>query len=333
MTATVVFGDLACALQPGETVLDGLLRHDQAIPHSCRSGHCQSCLMQATQGAPNEDAKIGLKPTLAADGYFLACRAVPEHDLRVALPGTAVSQPALLMRKARLCRDVQALFLQMPPGFTCRAGQYINLIRPRDGFCRSYSVAGVVTGPAHSVELELHVRALPGGRMSSWLHEAEPGTRMLTRGPVGNCFYLPPAGGRHHDLLLAGTSTGLAPLFGVLRDALAADHDGRIHLLHGARRTDDLYYVDRLLSLAKRYVNLTYSPCTLEEHDEQKGIRRSALEAMALGALEHLRLDHLHAYFCGAPEMVRTLKKQTFLAGVSAKTIFCDPFVTTPSPA
>lgn len=39
MTATVVFGDLACALQPGETVLDGLLRHDQAIPHSCRSGH------------------------------------------------------------------------------------------------------------------------------------------------------------------------------------------------------------------------------------------------------------------------------------------------------
>ncbi len=328
----VYFGDLACALRPGETVLDGLLRHDQVIPHSCRSGHCQSCLMQATQGSPNDEAKIGLKPTLAADGFFLACRAVPKHDLSVALPGSAVNQPVLLVRKLRLCRDVQALFLQVPPGFSCRAGQYINLIRPDDGFCRSYSIAGMATGPTGSVELELHVRALPDGRMSQWLHDAEPGTRLRARGPIGSCFYLRPADERHHDLLLAGTGTGLAPLFGVLRDALAAGHRGRIHLLHGALRSADLYYVDRLRDLARRHANLTYSPCALEENDERKGIRRGALEAMALTALRHLRLDDLHAYFCGAPEMVRTLKKQTFLAGVSAKTIFSDPFVTAPSP-
>ena len=102
-------------------------------------------------------------------------------------------------------------------------------------------------------------------------------------------------------------------------------------MLHGALRSADLYYVDRLRDLAGRYATLTYSPCALKEPDEQRGVRRGALDAMALAALEHLRLDHLHAYFCGAPEMVRTLNKQTFLAGVSAKTIFSDPFVTAPS--
>ena len=147
------------------------------FPYSCLSGHCQSCLMRATQGSLNDEAKAGLKPTLAADGYFLACRAVPGQDLSVSLPTSSVSQPALLMRKSCLCFDVQALFLQVPPGFSCRAGQYIHLIRPDDGFCRSYSIAGIASGSADSVELELHVRALPGGCMSQWLHEVEPGTR------------------------------------------------------------------------------------------------------------------------------------------------------------
>ena len=164
MAAVVDFEGLACTLQPGETVLDGLLRHDQAIPYSCLSGHCQSCLMRATQGSLNDEAKAGLKPTLAADGYFLACRAVPEQDLSVSLPTSSVSQPALLMRKSCLCFDVQALFLQVPPGFSCRAGQYIHLIRPDDGFCRSYSIAGIASGSADSVELELHVHA-PAGRV------------------------------------------------------------------------------------------------------------------------------------------------------------------------
>ncbi len=333
MAATVHFDGLACALRPGETVLDGLLRHEQVIPHSCRSGHCQSCLMRATSGTANENAKAGLKPALAADNYFLACQAIPEEDLGVTLPGGGMNQPVVLVRKTQLCHDVQALYFEAPSGFSCHAGQYINLIRPDNGLCRSYSIAGIGDARESGVELELHVRALVAGRMSQWLHDAQPGTRLEARGPIGSCFYLPTAKEPHHDLLLAGTGTGLALLFGVLRDALAAGHKGHIHLLHGALRATDLYHVERLRTLADRHVNLTYSPCALEDQDERQGICRGALEALALAALEPLRLDDLHAYFCGAPELVLSLKKKTFLAGVSAKTIFSDPFVTTPSPS
>ena len=287
--------------------------------------------MRATRGSPNEAAKVGLKPTLAANGFFLACRAVPDQDLCVVLPESTTSLPVVLARKVRLCHDVRALFLQMPVEFACRAGQYINLIRPADGLTRSYSIAGITsseTDPAGFIELELHVRALPNGRMSRWLHDAWPGTTLHVRGPIGSCCYLPPADQQHHDLLLAGTGTGLAPLLGVLRDALAAGHRGRIHLLHGGLRAADLYYVDHLRDLAARHGNLTYVPCALEEDGQCHGIRREALEALALAALDELRPSHLHAYFCGAPDMVHRLKKQTFLAGVSSQVIFSDPFMT-----
>ncbi|MFP2932974.1 2Fe-2S iron-sulfur cluster-binding protein [Pyxidicoccus sp. 3LG] len=37
-------------LEPGESVLDGLLRQGVSVPNSCRAGACQSCLMKAVGG-------------------------------------------------------------------------------------------------------------------------------------------------------------------------------------------------------------------------------------------------------------------------------------------
>ena len=48
----------------GETVLEGLLRDGVSVPHSCRNGICQSCLMRAVEGTPPEAAQKGLKEGL-----------------------------------------------------------------------------------------------------------------------------------------------------------------------------------------------------------------------------------------------------------------------------
>ena len=39
-------------LAPGQSVLDCLLASGLAIPHSCRNGVCQTCLMRAIEGTP-----------------------------------------------------------------------------------------------------------------------------------------------------------------------------------------------------------------------------------------------------------------------------------------
>lgn len=59
-----------------------------------------------------------------------------------------------------------------------------------DGLARPYSIASV---PEHDrSRIELHVRLVPGGRMSGWLVGPEiRGAGVRVRGPPGDCFYVP----------------------------------------------------------------------------------------------------------------------------------------------
>src|SRR5512140_2805376 len=74
-------------LEPEESVLDGLLRQGVAVPHACKAGVCQSCLMRASSGPVPDKAQVGLKDTLKARNYFLACSCRPDGELEVASGG------------------------------------------------------------------------------------------------------------------------------------------------------------------------------------------------------------------------------------------------------
>jgi ferredoxin len=76
-------GERTIELRPGETVLDGLLRSGAYFPYHCRSGSCHTCIAQATAGSPPPLAQGDLTSAERAEGYFLACVAVPETDLVV----------------------------------------------------------------------------------------------------------------------------------------------------------------------------------------------------------------------------------------------------------
>jgi ferredoxin-NADP reductase len=55
------------------------------------------------------------------------------------------------------CQDIKEYF----------AGQFVNLQRD-DGLIRSYSIANV---PQQDGILEFHIRRLPDGRFSEWMHD------------------------------------------------------------------------------------------------------------------------------------------------------------------
>ncbi|NOK23451.1 2Fe-2S iron-sulfur cluster-binding protein, partial [Corallococcus carmarthensis] len=245
-------------LEPGETVLDGLLRQGVHVPHACRAGACQSCLMRATSGPVPEAAQVGLKDTLRARGYFLACACRPQEGTALEVAGASeLRVPARVVDLESLSGDVLAVRLEVETPLDYRAGQYVTVVRA-DGLARSYSLASL----PREGRLELHVRLVPGGAMSGWFaRDVRPGERVHVQGPAGDCFYVP--GQPEAPLLLAGTGTGLAPLYGILRDALEEGHTGPIHLFHGALEPRGLYLVDALRALAGRHPNLHYRPCVL----------------------------------------------------------------------
>lgn len=307
-------------LQPEESVLDGLLRQGIAVPHACKAGVCQSCLMRAASGTLPEKAQTGLKETLKARNYFLACSCKLDQGTELEVGGGAdeLRVSARIDSLMPLSEDVLRLRLRPEAPFEFRAGQYLTLLRA-DGLARSYSVASL---PREGL-LELHVRLLPGGAMSGWLRtEARPGDTVRIQGPAGECFYVP--GRPEQPLLLAGTGTGLAPLYGIVRDALEEGHAGPIWLFHGARNPRGLYLVEELRELAARHPNLHYLPSVLEGRLEE-GVHVGALDALIRA--ECPKPVGWRAFLCGNPELVLSLRKKLFLAGLSLKDIHADAFL------
>lgn len=316
------------ALEANESVLDCLLRNEQPIAYACRSGVCQSCLVKAVKGTPSPQATAGLKSTLQADGYALACQWVPEGDVEVKLPGAAENAVEVKIERMDLLNnDVIRLILKPTKAdsmFASRPGQYLNLINPA-GVSRSYSIANDYARDGH---IELHVARTPQGLFTGWLfNEAKPGDLLHVRGPAGDCFYVADEA-LNFPILLAGTGTGLAPLYGIANAALAQAHKGPMTLLQGGTLPERLYYVDELAALQTQHANFGYQALVLNDNGTDPRIRQGDLAEQVLASIDPARLKETRVYLCGAPEFVQSLRKRIFLKGVSSGHIFCDAFVT-----
>jgi NAD(P)H-flavin reductase/ferredoxin len=322
---TLGYKDRRFELLANETVLDGLLRGGVEVPHSCRSGICRSCTMVASSGTVPESAQAPLREVERRAGMFLACMCRPDGDLELRDLDDLPTITARIVEVAHLSDSVVRLRLQPEQTFAYEAGQYVSLQRS-DGLTRSYSIASL-PGEAW---LELHLRRLPSGQMSTWAYEqARPGMTVSLRGPFGSCCYA--ADPVDAPILMVGVGTGLAPLWGVLRQALAAKHVGPITLMHAAVEPAGLYMRDELVELARAHPQLQLRFCVLRDGGGE--LEQGAVDVLAV---QHLRATtniaaHM-AFVCGDSAIVQRVRRGLFMAGMSPRRIFVDAFVTAPAP-
>ncbi len=320
------YQDRQITVDPGRSVLEALLGAGVAVTHSCRSGVCQACMMRCRSGTPPQASQSGLKQTLKQRGFFLPCVCYPTQDLEVLdADGADIQTSATIRAIEQLSHDVVRVLLEPQDRFDYHPGQYLNLIRS-DGLTRAYSIASLPHSGSH---IELHVRRLPQGQMSQWLAEAaNPGERVSIRGPAGECIYVP--GEPQQPMALIGTGTGLAPLYGIVRQALRSGHTGPIRLFHGALHEAGLYLVDRLLALTTEHPNFTYTRCLIDG-TPSPGVLIGPLPQVIKAALPDMTGHRI--YLCGDPSLVRQLRKQAFLCGASMRQIHSDAFLTAAQPA
>ncbi len=305
-----------------DTVLSALIRHGIDVPHSCESGVCQSCMIRCDQGELPAASQKGLKATLAAQRYFLACQCklsqCGDEELHVSIDSSALFVDAKLASKEKVAPHIAKLVLSLQSPIDYEPGQFVHL-RRADGLVRSYSIA---SGPSEGNQIELHISRVPNGKMSTFLlDEFSVGDSLSLRGPSGDCFYV--KGSPEQSMLLIGTGTGLAPLLGIVRSALKNEHSGDIHLYHGSVNRDGLYLVEQLEELANRHKGLHYHPC-VDEGEANTGI--SVARAADLAWKQHSDLKAWRIFLCGHPAMVKTGKKRAYLAGASMSEIYSDPF-------
>ena len=316
--AVVQYSDRTVPVTDGETLLSALERADIPVPASCRAGLCHSCLMEAHNGPIPAEAQAGLSPQQVAQNLFLACQCHPQGDMAVSLGDAERRYDALMVHKQALNPGV--LRVRFATDMSWFAGQYTTVWKNADEG-RTFSIASL----PEEQQVELHVRRRPGGAVSHWLeHELQVGDSCQLSGARGHCFYAP--GAEHRPLVLAGTGTGLSPLYGVARQALASDHRGDIHLYAASGSPDQLYLVEELAALAEDYDNFHYHPVAKREADRHPGCKQGDLVDVVSG--RHPDLKHHRVYLCGAPNMVKKLQKLSFLQGAAIQDILADAFET-----
>jgi CDP-4-dehydro-6-deoxyglucose reductase len=312
-------------LLAGETVLDALLRSSVEVPHSCRSGICRSCTMVASSGTVPESAQVPLREVERRSGMFLACMCRPAEDLELRDLDDQATIAARIVEVAHLTDSVVRLRLQPEQPFPYEAGQYVSLQRS-DGLTRSYSLASL----PDEAGLELHLRRLPNGQMSTWAYEdARAGMTVSLRGPYGSCCYV--ADPLDAPILMVAVGTGLAPIWGVVRQALASGHVGPITLIQASAEPAGLYMRDELRELARMHPQLQIRGCVL--HGGGDELEQGSVDVLAV---QHLRATgniaaHL-AFVCGDAAITQRVRRGLFMAGMSPKRILVDAFVTAPAP-
>ena len=276
-------------------------------------------MMQAVSGTVPEKAKGGLTDTLAAQNYFLPCICFPLEDIEVKLPDASMGKlKARVTGIEYLNADILGIKLKPAHPFEYKAGQFINFFTD-ETTARSYSLASV---PALEDELFLNVRKVPNGLVSGWIFDnLKVGDTVTISEALGDCFYVP--GKPEQNILLIGTGSGLAPLYGIIREALRNGHKGKISLYHGSYNTEGFYLVEELRKLAQTHSNFSYVPC-VSDGEAPQGYALGMVLDVALN--ENPNLSGWRIFLCGHPEMVKSAQQKTFFAGASMRDIFADPF-------
>ncbi|AWH94045.1 2Fe-2S iron-sulfur cluster-binding protein [Dietzia lutea] len=257
-----------------QSILEALLRAGVWMPNSCNQGTCGTCKLQVLSG--EIDHRDSPQETLSSQertqGLALACQARPLRDTEVALRGADETRSTHVLhdlagtvaKVEEIARDTRRILIDLDEALEFYAGQYIELTVPGTTERRQYSLANIAD---ENTVLELHVRRVPGGLASDkWLFgTVAAGDRVEGLGPLGD-FHVPPteedAG---EPMVLIGGGTGLAPLVGIVRTALARHPSREVVLYHGVRGQSDLYDGGVFAELEATYAGFRFVPVLSDE--------------------------------------------------------------------
>ncbi|MBG0816387.1 globin domain-containing protein [Planomonospora sp. ID82291] len=222
--------------------------------------------------------------------------------------------PAEVIDHERRTPDIAVVTLQPGRRMPYLPGQYVNVQTAR--WPRVWRAFSLANAPREDNTVRLHVRAVPGGWVSTALVEhTRIGDTLMLGPPVGTMT--PVDSGR--DLLCVAGGTGLAPIKAIVEHVIASGRRPNIHLLHGVRRSRDLYDLPDLIRMESGFPWLRVLPVVSDEpgYDGMRGRVAEVVERF------HSWAEH-EVYVCGPPAMVEETARRLRRGGVPPARIHRD---------
>lgn len=303
-------GSQRFSVSPGVNLLDALRGAGIAVPYSCRAGSCHACLVRCTRGEVLDALPDALDAARREAGWRLSCQCRVIEDLSV-----EVFDPQRDGLPARVTEldwpAPEVLRLRLIPHRPLRygAGQHL-VLWSAEGVARPYSLASV---PGLDPWLEFHIDCRERGAFADFARGLKVGDGLRLGELRGGALHYDPEW-HERPLLLMASGTGLAPLWGVLREALRQHHSGPIRIIHQAHDRAGHYLAEPLQSLAASHPELEVTLMTTAESTE---------------VLAQLRLVSRRtlALLCGHPASVDAFARRLYLCGVPRGQTLADLFL------
>jgi len=307
------------------TILEAATQEKITIPYSCKTGRCSTCKCKVIRGETKAlIAELGLTESEKVEGWILSCARTATSDVvleaedlgGVVIP-PAKTQACRISILEKLAPDVIKVVLRLPPAITFNfiPGQYIDVIGP-GGVRRSYSLANA---PKTDNTLELHIRAVEGGKMSHyWFNQAAANDLLRLHGPQGTFFLRNTA---QRELVFLATGTGIAPVKAMIEalPGLSPEQLPKsVTVLWGARHTHDLYFDVTALPGPHRYIPVL-SRATVWQGE------RGYIQDVLLR--DKSDFSNCSVYACGSDAMIHSSKEALTAAGLSSQYFYSDAFV------
>lgn len=212
------------------------------------------------------------------------------------------------------------------PHLHYQPGQYVLLSDPGAGLmARSYSIANA---PRRDGQISLLVTRVPGGQVSSWVHDVlSPGDRVLLSGPYG--AFTAASGEAGPVLFLAGGS-GLAPVRALAGAALSNRTRSGVVLFFSARTQRDLIDGKRFQSWQHRHPGKFRYLRTLTRADTDSPPPVGRIPVILGGWFPDL--SGWQVYIAGAPGFVTASAAAAQACGARPGRVHTEEFFTEPLP-
>jgi ring-1,2-phenylacetyl-CoA epoxidase subunit PaaE len=156
----------------------------------------------------------------------------------------------------RESRDAVSIKFDVPEHlaqhFDFQAGQYLTVKTEIDGedVRRNYSICAA----PHEGELRIAVKALAGGKFSTYANEVLRAGDWLDIMPAAGRFTASFGGARAYQYAAFAAGSGITPILSIMKTILSTEPASRFSLFYGNRTSGQILFIEALAALKNRYM-------------------------------------------------------------------------------
>jgi Na+-transporting NADH:ubiquinone oxidoreductase subunit F len=320
----------------GQTLLSTLASEEIFIPSACGGrGSCGACKCKVTSDVgPHLPTEIPyLTKEEMAENIRLSCQIKVKADIEIEIPDDLfnVKKFNSVVKSIRdVTHDIKEVVFDLQgEEINFQAGKYVQLVVPphdkiKSITQRAYSMS---SKPGDKGIVELLIRLVPGGIATSWVHsQLKEGQNVELIGPFGDFF----RSETDATMVCVAGGSGMAPFKSILYDMFEkGETDRDVWYFFGARTAKDIFYVEEMMELEKKWSNFHFV-AALSEPEEgsgwtgETGLITDVLDNYLKNKMQEDKPKE--GYLCGSPGMIGACNKVLVANNIPLDKIYYDNF-------